>query len=54
MNVLKSVMAAEAQFTMRGLVNALIFILSILSIILQNNTVRGTMGLAVAGKVLSR
>jgi len=41
-------------FAAIGLVNALIFILSIPSVILQNNTVRSVMGFAVAGKVLTR
>jgi len=41
-------------FAALGIVNALIFILSILSIIFQNNTVRSVLGVAVAGKVLSR
>jgi len=41
-------------FAALGIFNALIFILSILSIIFQNNTVRSVMGLAVAGKVLAR
>ncbi|MCX6771681.1 MAG: hypothetical protein NTX79_06515 [Candidatus Micrarchaeota archaeon] len=41
-------------FAAIGLVNLLIFILSILSIILQNNTVRSVLGFAVAGKVLTR
>ena len=37
-----------------GLVNLLIFILAILSILFQNNSIRGVVGLAVAGKVLTR
>lgn len=37
-----------------GLVNLLMFVLAILSIILQNNTVRSVLGIAVAGKVLTR
>ena len=41
-------------FAALGLVNLLIFVLAILSIILQNNVVRSVLGLAVAGKVLTR
>ena len=41
-------------FAALGIVNLLIFVLAILSIILQNNTVRSIVGFAVAGKVLTR
>jgi len=41
-------------FAAIGLVNLLMFVLAILSIILQNNTVRSIVGFAVAGKVLTR
>jgi len=41
-------------FAAIGLVNLLMFVLAILSIILQNNTVRSIVGFAVAGKVLAR
>jgi len=41
-------------FAAIGLVNLLVFVLAILSIILQNNTVRSIVGFAVAGKVLTR
>ena len=41
-------------FAAIGLVNLLVFVLAVLSIILQNNTVRSIVGFAVAGKVLTR
>jgi len=41
-------------FAALGIVNALIFILAILSILLQSSMVRGTIGLAVSGKILAR
>ncbi|MEM2138116.1 MAG: hypothetical protein QW568_03445 [Candidatus Anstonellaceae archaeon] len=41
-------------FAALGIINLLIFVLAILSVVLQNNTVRSVVGFAVAGKVLTR
>ncbi len=41
-------------FAALGLLNLVIFILAILSIVFQNNAVRGVVSLTVAGKVLTR
>ncbi len=47
-------LAVLSGFAALGIINLVIFILALLSIILQNNTVRSVVGFAVAGKVLSR
>lgn len=41
-------------FALLGLANVAIFVLALLSIVFQNNAVKATVGLVVAGKALSR
>jgi hypothetical protein len=47
-------LAVLVGFSALGLINVVIFILAILSVVLQSTVVRNIIGVAVAGKILAR